>query len=1622
MSLTANYAAFNTSRVILQPLLVDLLDVRNLIIDESRTTERWAGLTYDEWIAWIINRLNIRHINKMNNPHQTRPSDLSMNTRAQSGALRNSLLQAGLLPFSRIGSPDSLPLNITNYHGSSGSFHYGRCSGAICMEGDGTVSLLRNGTDGITTGVYYAHALHAGPFGTAEDMTFTTVRYNPSYFYPDWKALGIVASGDGVVIGAIGSPDGLERKYFVSITGGTFGGDHKGFFIDPNEAVDAIFMERSVGIAFAKDTLYVFTETLRQVPTDPVNVSVMGVANVSSILGTTVPLSNFIGWYGKDFFNKPYPPQDQIKIAGKLYTESDTDTGALYDVEEDFPDKENLNHYGIKFYPFVTTEGNLVVRYAMRASVDNIVLDGIDGYLPGVTEPVRWIAARYESALLSTLTIDTVTKEAKVIISSYNGKVNGRVIPYDPYYGILPSGEDGTFGSSSVYLSHACWENASHTQLFPHRNEQIYLLNNLNNSGTYCAWIHNPDSFPDTNTLSGNLHFARVVKDVYAGSHQGVVAANLRGFRQVNQWIGMYLGSGWNPAKQKNQDDWILAAYKPDYGPISSGFLNPEGTIMAREQLPNQQFVSATTLGEAGKYQYCRSMTESITGDANAWRFSTATPYSTDSPGFNDVTVKTISGVNVNTTGASGFAINESGFYPLSLSTAFVTWARALLHSYNHMPEQYTSPNGNYILEVFAWQFQYNCPLILTYTYYIFGVKYIVVGRLFNVEWFRPNGRPDRTGELRLLPNTIFSPMRSWCEVVDSLTFANQTGFRTVSDHAGVTVASVNRSEDDQSYCIGIVMSNAIYGVDAPRATRIRFIYRLWEGTVVDFVHDTVDILNNPETFFGNFMGFGVSPVDQIKTDGHTRVCADHRAGVTNDYPLLRSQWNQWKSINAPALANIYQKNPKGFILHFLLPEPVIINGESHWMERTSIDLSTITPSPQNKTFFVYVGIFQGDQARYLLSLTRLSESHVAMWIGTVETDNVGISRINIDKVSRIEEYRLSSEPIGSAIPFAPGYPSDPSELRKAWFTVPTIVTGTFSVSRTIKPNFYDDVVLTASLTGASGGIMLRSPLSAVGGDNSFKVIPMDGIVEVRSFVATHSGFGLPNTAYPVLLDAVQANQQLGLPYVLNRYYLIANDFYYSGNNSGNGTFTMECQTGTPYVEGSPDGTLLWKGNVETIFDGSGSTPYPRSRVVSTEYTTDRPLQSKPNVVSGQTRGGDMWVDGVTSVTVRHMGDKKVDRYDVSTTPRYNNPVAGNRRYLNGILNAAYVGMGVSAVETIEVWGSSVSLSALYQPAITNTTGTLKWNTDKTERLVLRFAKNGQYQFCRKQGTSNNLTADIQILSTYNWIKAGPAGIQGTLNPDPANYEFRFTLLEKTLAWGSSGFDVSALGTAFALNTWMSFTSNDNYIGFGIGGLFSGVNECMSKIRVEVREKSTTDGFGSGSAELVFNTGTLPPSAMNYTGVMALQNYEYLGEPNNGDGRLYIKLLPNGTISSGWKSNGDDVSGPFPFVYTSIPTKNMVVLGGSEVTPLSNYRGFFEFKITPMQYIVASKILRMGSGSPEITNAILRGEWFRLNDTLEFTYPFLPIPDARNFKFAIMCRRVTARGTIANAIVHVGNP
>lgn len=258
-------------------------------------------------------------------------------------------------------------------------------------------------------------------------------------------------------------------------------------------------------------------------------------------------------------------------------------------------------------------------------------------------------------------------------------------------------------------------------------------------------------------------------------------------------------------------------------------------------------------------------------------------------------------------------------------------------------------------------------------------------------------------------------------------------GFSTINAQC---CGACNIYEVDDAFLIGASMTWNINVPGSSAINSISFKYKKSTGLFVAtntfnnvlFNHYTSSraFISSPE------LGFGYN----IVTLAETGISDDSTKSIFLPIAKTEAEYDAWNKSITPALANrivlASQQVAEGWTIYFSEPVPVVIGGKYFMMPPQNINLSLIFTEEgalKNKTFYIYLKQ-SGDSCAYSIDSGPSPEGIGTMFLGTITTNDVKITSIVTDKVTRIGTFRLNTEAKGSSIPVSNGLPSSPDTLE----------------------------------------------------------------------------------------------------------------------------------------------------------------------------------------------------------------------------------------------------------------------------------------------------------------------------------------------------------------------------------------------------------------------------------------------------------------------------------------------------------------------------------------------------------------------------------------------------------------
>jgi len=130
--------------------------------------------------------------------------------------------------------------------------------------------------------------------------------------------------------------------------------------------------------------------------------------------------------------------------------------------------------------------------------------------------------------------------------------------------------------------------------------------------------------------------------------------------------------------------------------------------------------------------------------------------------------------------------------------------------------------------------------------------------------------------------------------------------------------------------------------------------------------------------------------------------------------------------VNRPVVGSVYPE--VGWVIFFKTDIKVVFNGKPFVLPSGTIDLRDISPSPQNKTFYVYAALRNGVPIYEVVEEKRL-ETPFQLWASKVVTGDSQILTIERFNVFAMNGNRVSETKRGNCIPASSGLANEEGQL-----------------------------------------------------------------------------------------------------------------------------------------------------------------------------------------------------------------------------------------------------------------------------------------------------------------------------------------------------------------------------------------------------------------------------------------------------------------------------------------------------------------------------------------------------------------------------------------------------------------
>lgn len=861
----------------------------------------------------------------------------------------------GIIPVSRYGTLNYLPAGVAgSFEGASTGIAPRDC--CLFLEDDGTLTYLRNGTNGSKLGVYYGYVLDAlGP--VLNQPIKTTRQYHPSYFPVNQSAAYIQSSSETAIMGRMQDANGVLGDWFLSLTNGSLDDSlHTGCFITNANAV-ALGITRGE-VLVSQNTVVMLSTIFTEGGVMEFLVHTLTKIGVAAG-GTLVP-TQLTGITSTGFNNAVYTG-NSAKLCNKVWSNSMADNPAVYKPDTTGMAFSNFEIPALRSYP--DGAGNIRCKVAGMSNAPSTQSTFYAYYAISFVLNISAKTCVLDAAYRAQQS--TVTRSGD---NSTPSVLTGPVWNTDWTTEAWP-------GIANSYMRHLY----SGKWLFNFRTHQVVDILDLMRvemtaapASQYAALLRGTSTAKASSVVTVQPSYGSAVGGVILGpvplSDTRVMVyckgSDVSG--QLSEGLAYSDLSGAPTFNYKSLQNGVMTGYAPN---INRKFLKDVPVSQASdywaplvETGTNSISVSTQHFIEDYRLTGCRTLNSDLSK------------------------VGTLSISSAVLQAAKATAIAQAGLTGIKTAKVQLWVPKILLAGRAIMALQYSLNNGE------------NGVYIVTWTVAITG--------------------DNITG----LTYVGISPKATWLPVAGG-------GVDLQSDSFFIaTGGAVTMYETATSILFGLTLSRGFLVVgNAPSGT-IRF--RVNKSTLVWNWGNNMDLrIHNPQVngqcWYGSpTLGFGLCYTGLPESDYGAKV--SHML-VTKNSDTEFDNWtvppaSQWKVIVSQDVAATWQ-------LYFTEPTPLMINGVTYTLEKATFDLTVIQANPANTRFYVFAQVV-GGVASYKVQTVFDGESSNKIYLGYIDTGVSSISTVAIEKVTKINYFRVSPVARGSSVAATSGQPANATPLQ----------------------------------------------------------------------------------------------------------------------------------------------------------------------------------------------------------------------------------------------------------------------------------------------------------------------------------------------------------------------------------------------------------------------------------------------------------------------------------------------------------------------------------------------------------------------------------------------------------------
>lgn len=851
---------------------------------------------------------------------------------------REELLNVvSLLPLSHYGTHTYLPAGVSGFfNGAAENISYRKEK--LLLEDDGTLVLLRTGTNGSVEGVYYSYLSNAL---VVEDMNLTVntnKQYQPGYFGSDRYAVSLIGSDEKLVVGTYKTYSNTGTGIFISVTNGTLNDtQHNGILI-PGTSLSTIVPQGILQfVLMANDgSLYFFSTD-----TDNNKFEVVVVNATIDIGAGTISATRLTNWTTKTFYNTTVSAQNNLIIQQKTESTLASDK------------------------PYVLRPNTLLGYGTYLTSVDLYVAQepGTNNFRLRVNGDAWGATGSYDTRPQHSFsyTFNTSTRQCTLDAGNDIGSFSAPLVITDTGTQLIST---GNVINSDDFYNHNGYRN-------------IYSSYYYSNTGR--AFCVSSPNLAESLTMQSAVY---PIQSTY--NLQNVRAVHGLDFKAgiVRPTFGSAVGSYINGVEILPNNSTKQYSRSSD-----TGFLRPSYSV--HKATPDFTFSSLTRGTILG---YEPTVERNFVGDVIS----------------NRALISSVSGNNVVTNGGI-FMCNIRYTQPLSydknmLTTGTISITPSVLDSLR---------DSEFAKVISTWNL--SGPNGREFILYVPQQTDIPAFAMLSAV---NNNNQNYIKIIEVNVNTRTGNITSATWSRDVYEGLHGTNYRTnAAGGVGSSAFGLSIYDMGTTYFIGGSNPLTLPTIGNTNTQQFRSIVtkatKQFSSFIITGEHPSYDQGVQPAALPG--IGFGLLyGIDQNNKMVFSKI------GTT------MADYNNWTTTGDP-INVVSQDVAQGFIVYFTENTPVMLSGKSFTLPITNIDLTTIKPNPANSTFQVYVKMDQG-LVKYHITPDVISETGTTaynlFWIGSITTNALQITDINIQKRSRLDIYGASLEAAGSSFPVSYGLPS----------------------------------------------------------------------------------------------------------------------------------------------------------------------------------------------------------------------------------------------------------------------------------------------------------------------------------------------------------------------------------------------------------------------------------------------------------------------------------------------------------------------------------------------------------------------------------------------------------------------